>query len=65
MTSKFRFVFLLNCIVVVLSDIKLLCLKIIFPNVIKSKEFQYPSIVFLSIYKHVYYITNFFGTLYT
>ena len=40
---------MLNCIVVVLSDIKLLCLKIIFSNVLKLKEFQYPSIVFLSI----------------
>ena len=26
------------------------CLKIIFPNVIKSKEFYNPSIVFLSMY---------------
>ena len=29
---------------------KIICLKIIFPNVINSKEFRYPSNVFLSIY---------------
>ena len=39
----------MDCIVIVLSMTKIICLKIIFPNVIKSKEFQYPSIVFLSI----------------
>ena len=37
---------LLNCRMVVLSE----DLEIVFSNVIKSKEFQYPSIVFLSIY---------------
>ena len=39
----------MDCIVIVLSMTKIICLKIIFPNVIKSKAFQYPSIVFLSI----------------
>ena len=50
---------------------KIICLKIIFPNVIKSKAFQYPSIVFLSIFamsqhmgfwylshKHKFYLIN-------
>ena len=30
---------LMNCIVIILSMTKIICLKIIFPNVIKSKEF--------------------------
>ena len=49
MTREFQFFILVNCIVIILSMTKIICLKIIFPNVIKSKEFQHPSIVFLSI----------------
>ena len=37
MTREFQFFILVNCIVIILSMIKIICLKIIFPNVIKSK----------------------------
>ena len=50
MTCEFSICILVNCIVINLSMTKIICLKIIFLNVIKSKEFYYPSIVFLSIY---------------
>ena len=43
----------LNCILLVLSDTKILCLKIILSNIILSHESKYPSIVFLSIYVFV------------
>ena len=55
MTGKLHFRILLNCILVVQSDTNILWLEIIFSNVIKSKEFKYPSVIFLSYLNDVFY----------
>ena len=55
-----------HMIKVVLSDTKILCLETTFSNGIKSKEFQYPSIVFLSIVMVLFYTpgTKYIGGIY-
>ena len=50
MTCKFYFAFFLNCILVVLSNTKILCVEIIFSNVFLVKIILISFNCFLNIY---------------